>query len=62
MIITTLRKISFERDTASREAHRKSQKLFPLVDVVDKHGGVPYTLNIGTLFFYHFFFAQINPE
>ena len=34
-------KSQFARAVLAREANRKSQKLFPFVKMVEKHGGVP---------------------
>ena len=35
----------FKRGILSRKAIRKSQRLFPFVKMIEKHGGVPLHLN-----------------
>ena len=43
-ILSFKRKPQFGRDMSAREANRKSQKLFPLVKMMEKHGSVPIHL------------------
>ena len=48
-IVPTKGQTLFSRVSLSREAIKKSKKLFPFVQIDEKHGGVPIHLNLKVL-------------